>query len=501
MIGRIIELDPADDPIGAADRIEWARAERVVVVLPAGCAWRELDFARLHHAARARGVEVAVAARDVDMRRTAREVGLPTFVDADRAARARWLTNPAVEPIRRLTAARRFRPSSLKRFFARRSVGRSIVGAFATLVTLVVLTGAALMFVPSGTVTLSADSEAVQSIVPVTIDPDAAAVDVMNRIVPGRRVDVIVEDRVAMPASGKRDVPRFRASGKVLFFNDLTTPYRVPANTVVRTSGSSVPARFVTLQEVEVPPGGRVEAPIEAVDEGALGNVGPNAINQVEGVASLAVRVVNPIETTGGGSTVVRAVTQADIDRAEAELRARLFAQAVEKMKDLPEVVDDGLYVVPETVFLADVLDETADRFVTEQADAVNVSTRIQVAALAVSPTDLNALARDALETRTPEGFSLLSAQAIRGDAAEEGSGRRVIYFMSARGRAGAEIDANEVRRLVAGKPRGEAQSALLQRFALSSTPRMTLQPEWWARYVGRMPWITLRIDAEVRRE
>jgi hypothetical protein len=501
MIGRIIELDPADDPVGAIDRIEWAHADRVVLVLPAACAWREFEFARLAHAARSLGVEVAVATRSIAMRRIAREVGLSTFVDAAQATQKRWLPNPAVEQIRRLTPPRRFRPNSLRRFFARPRFLRAVVGVVATLVSLTVVAAAAIMFVPRGTVTLSADSEMVQSIVPVTIDPDADDVDLADRIVPGRRVDVIVEGRIAMPASGKRDVPRFRAAGKVLFFNDLTTPYRVPANTVVRTSGSSVPARFVTTQEIEVPPGGRVEAPIEAVDEGSQGNVGPNAINQVEGVASLAVRVVNQAETSGGGSTVVRAVTQADIDRAEKDLRAQLFAQAVEKMKELPDVVDGGLYVVPETVFLADVLDETADRFVTEQADEVNVSTRIQVAALAVSPADLNTLARDALEARTPEGFSLLSAQAIRGDAAEEGSGRRVTYFMSARGRAGAEIDVNEVRRIVAGKPRGEAQSALLQQFALSSTPRMTLQPEWWARTVGRMPWITLRIDAEVRRE
>jgi len=72
---------------------------------------------------------------------------------------------------------------------------------------------------------------------------------------------------------------------------------------------------------------------------------------------------------------------------------------------------------------------------------------------------------------------------------------------MVARGRAGAEIDENAVRRIVAGKTRSEAQSALLKEFALSSSPRLTLEPDWWVRSVGRMPWITLRIDATVRRE
>lgn len=501
MIGRIIELDPADDAVGAADRLAWSYADRVVVVLPAGSRWGELEFERLLRAARTLGIEVAVAAPRLAQRLTAREVGLPAFTSPQQATHGRWLPNAAVEPLVRQQKPRRFRSAPLKRFFVRANPLRLIFGAIVSLAAVAVVVAAALVFVPKATVTLTADSELVQSIVAVTIDPTANAVDVDNRIVPGSRLDVTVEDRITVASTGKRDIPRFRSTGKVLFFNDLTTPYRVPINTVVRTSGSSTPARFVTTLEVEVPPGGRVEAPIEAVDEGKIGNVPPNAINQVEGVASLAVRVVNPAETTGGGDTVVRAVTQVDIERAKKELREKLFAQAVARMQTLPEVVDGGLYVVPETVFLADVLDETADRFVTEQADEVGVSTRIQVAALAVTPRDLNTLARAALESRMPEGFSLLSAQAIRGDAAEEGSGRSVLYFMVARGRAGAEIDENAVRRIVAGKTRSEAQSALLKEFALSSSPRLTLEPDWWVRSVGRMPWITLRIDATVRRE
>jgi hypothetical protein len=501
MIGTIIELEPTEDAVGAADRLAWSRADRAVIVLPQHCAWSELEFERLARSARTQGTRIAVATSDPALRRAAREVGLPAFTSAARATQGRWLPNPAIEPLQRNGPPRRFRASSLRRFFVRPPFLHGILGAVVAAVALTVVAAAALVFVPKATVTLSADSESVSSIVPVTIDPTIDEVDVENRVIPARRLDVTVEDRITGAATGKRDIPRFRATGNVLFFNDLTTPYRVPANTVVRTSGSSTPARFVTLTEVEVPPGGRIETQVEAVDEGPLANVPANAVNQVEGVASLAVRVVNPAAMAGGGNTVVRAVTQADIERTQKELRQRLFAKAVEQMQTLPDVVDGGLYVVPETMFLADVLDETADRFVTEQADEVSVSTRIQVAALAVAPKDLNLLARAALEAKTPDGFSLLNAQAIRGDAAEEGSGRSVIYFMSARGRAGAEIDEDTVRRIVAGKTRGEAQSALLNAFSLSSTPRLTLEPEWWVRYIGRMPWITLRIDTTVRRE
>ena len=501
MLGRIIELAPADDAASAADRIEWAQADRLVLVLPAACKWNEVEFERLLRAGRHLDVEVAVATRQTAMRRTAHEVGLPSFASADEAVRRRWIPNPAVEALQRHGPPRRFRPSSLRQFFARRSVLHLVFGGVVALAALAVVVAAALVFVPTATISLSASSQPVQSIVAVTIDPTASEVNIEKRIVPAQRIDVVVEGRVGVDTTGKRELPKFRASGKVRFFNDLNTAYRVPANTVVRTSGSSQPARFATLQDVEVPPGGRVEADIEAVEEGPQGNVAANTINQVEGVASLAVRAVNPVETQGGGNTVVSAVTQADIERAKQQLREQLFAQAVEQMKTQPEITDGGLYVVPATLFIAEVQDETADRFVTEQADAVNVSTRIQVAALAVSPTDMNTIARNALEAKTPQGFSLLSARVIQGDAAEEGGSRSVTYFMSARGLAGAEIDENAVKKLIAGKTRAEAQSLLLQEFAINSTPRLTLQPSWWVQYVGRMPWITLRMNTTVRRE
>jgi Baseplate J-like protein len=470
-------------------------------VLPSGAAWRELDFDRLKRAGRQLGTDVAVITMNLRQRLAAREVGLVAFNTVEQALRQRWLPNPDVEDLRRFEAPRRFKHNSLRRFFGKTNPLRYVFGALVMLVALAVVTAGALVFVPTASISMTASSQTVQMIVPVSIDFRTSAIDIESRVVPGNRVDVVVEDRIGVETTGKRSIPRFRAQGRVTFFNNLSTPYNVPANTVVRTSGTSIPARFVTLQPVEAPAGGRIDAAIEAVDEGNIGNVRPNTINQVEGVPSLAVRVINATGTGGGGDETVRAVTQADIERAKRQLRERLFSEAVEKMKTLPEVSSSGLYVVPETLFIADVQDETADRFVTEQADVVNVSTRIQVAALAVAPADLNTIARAALAKQTPAGFSLLSARAIRGDAAEEDAGVAVRYFLVARGIAGAEIDENAVKRLIAGKTRAEAQTLLLQEFALNSTPRITLEPAWWVEYVDRLPWITLRIKTDVKRE
>jgi hypothetical protein len=170
-------------------------------------------------------------------------------------------------------------------------------------------------------------------------------------------------------------------------------------------------------------------------------------------------------------------------------------------MKQDRDVVNGGLQVLPETLFIAEVQDETYDRFITEQSDNVNLNMRLQVAGLAVNPRDLEEVSRAALEAKVPEGFQLLSVESVRGEVAEEGTGNDTVFYVDARGTAGAEINESEVKRLVRGRSPSEAQAALLQTFALKRNPQIALGPEWLTGSLYRLPLVTLRIDTEVRRE
>jgi len=84
---------------------------------------------------------------------------------------------------------------------------------------------------------------------------------------------------------------------------------------------------------------------------------------------------------------------------------------------------------------------------------------------------------------------------------AEEGTGSTVQFFVNAKGRAGAEIDASEVKKLVRGKTPAEAQSALLGKYSLSRNPQIAIGPDWLVRFFNRLPFATVRIDAKVERE
>ena len=202
----------------------------------------------------------------------------------------------------------------------------------------------------------------------------------------------------------------------------------------------------------------------------------------------------------GGGGDTVRAVTKEDYARVRKDLREKLFQEALGQMSQQPEIANEGLFIVPDTFFIAQVEDETYDRFISEAADNVTLHMRIQVAAVAVSPADLDTVARDVLIDKVPEGFSLLSARAERGEVAEEGTGLRYEYYIVARGTAGAEIDEASVRKLVRGKRITEARQALLNTFQLKQNPTIKVEPAWLAAWLNRMPFVPMRIETTVVR-
>ena len=502
MAGTIIAIAPEDDAASIADRLEWANASRVVAELPPRFSLDEVGWMRVKRAAEKRGCALAVATRDARQRAAAHEVGLPAFGSADKAASTAWLERDDLLPIVRLNRQpRRFRPNSLRRLFPARnwfSIGARVLAAIATVA---VLAGAVLAVIPAAKVTVSASSQVIQTIVPVSLTLQRDTASVEKRIVLAKRVDVILEDTLATPTSGEKTIPTFKARGTVTFFNVLSTPYKVPRDTVLRASASSSAARFVTLAEVEVPPGGQANAQIEAIDVGGEGNVSPNTINVVEGVPAIAVRVSNEVGTAGGGGTTVRATTQDDFRRLRAELRRRLLARAAADMLKEPDVAQAGLYVIPESVYIAEVQDETFDRFVTEEANELKLTLRMQVAGLAVSPADLDAVAREALVSKSPRGFELLSARAERGDVAEEGTGTRVEYYMVARGIAGAAIDENALKKLIRGQTPDEARRALQGAYRLNGAPSIEISPEWLPAPLTRLPLVPMRIDVTIRRE
>jgi hypothetical protein len=284
----------------------------------------------------------------------------------------------------------------------------------------------------------------------------------------------------------------------VIFTNLLAQDYVVPAGTVVRTSSTSYPIRFRTTEPVAVPALGTATAPVEALEDG-VGNVGAFQINQVEGVASSAVAVINPEATTGAEPIETRVVTQADYDRAREQLTQQLLDQAVGELS--ANYLEPTEIMLPQSLRIEAVPKLAYDRFVTEQSDTVGLNMRILVSGWAVDVDNAEVVAYAALIRHIPDGYELTDARFELGELAEEdvGSGSFAL-FVTAYGTADALVDPRAVASLVRGEKPDDARDLLVTKVPLAEEPQIVLWPTWPERlkWLERVPMVPLRIDVRI---
>jgi hypothetical protein len=463
---------------------------------------RQLDYDLLRREAEQRRLEIGIVSLDPERRQLAHMCGFPAFSSIERAQQTKAWSNRPTERVAPPPRAwweeevdlnpRPERPHAPWIDWAQ--LGTRIA-TFA--LAILIVAGSAYTIIPSSTVTLIPAGTEFLTIVPVSVDPDVETIDHATRLIPARRVGVEVEGYAEVATTGTVNAVAGRATGVALFTNLLTQDYIVPTGTIVRTSSSSYPIRFRTTADVAVPAAGQATVPIEALDS-RVGNVGAYQINQVEGVAASAVRVINPEATTGGEFEEVRAVTQVDYDRVREQLMQQLLDQAHVEMGDL---LESNEILLRQSLLIVGIPKEAYTHFLTEQTDKVGLNMRLQVRGLAVDVDNAEAVAYAALSRRLPAGYQLVDASFALGEVAEEDIGPGwFTFFVTGRGYAAAALDTRAAASLIRGRSLAQARERLQTEFPLKEDPQVVLWPEWpkQLKWLERMPLLPLRISVRV---
>ncbi len=506
----VIELQPHDDWASIRHRLAWVDAKRVVLVLPWDMHFltRSLDFDLLRREAERYHLEIAIVCADPERRRLARQSGFPVFSSAIGAQQAeKWgsrLPHRAEPPPRHwYDADVSLRPRPVQpraRWLGWVGLGFRL-SAF--LLALAIVLISAYCMVPSASVTLVPAGEEFTTIVPISVVPvetgSEGEIDLVARVIPAWWVGLEIAGYAEVETTGVASVISGRTTGMVLFTNLLAQDYTVPAGTVVRTSSTSYPIRFRTTADVFVPAAGQASAPIESLDEG-VGGVGAFEINQVEGVAALAVRAINPEPTTGAEVRDVRIVTQADCDRLRLRLMRQLLDQAYAEI-GASDLVGPAEMLLRDSLRIEAVPKQAYNRFVGEQADKVGLDMRVLVRGLKVDLGDARAVAYNALARRLPPDYQLVGARYELGEVAEEDVAPGLYtFFITARGYGAVALDPGAVVTLVRGQRVADARQRLLAAFPLAEEPHIVLWPQWprSLRWLERMPLLPLRIGVQV---
>ncbi len=500
----VIQLKLTDTWPGILEKLENAPGRRVVFVVP-------MRNQILRSAARLRALRqaavdankrVALVTHDDAVVEAARLAGVPTFGST---WRARWLpwwhgstpqrpkrpTEPALAlqsvhataalpkrgtmPHPRLPAA----GSAL----AEPSAWWAWIQAFLALIliggVIVLAAGVTLALAPWASIVLKPAPETTAVTLNLSAHPGIDKPDLGLGVVPARYVEVLVEDTVYVPATGRRMAPSAHAKGTVVFTNRIDQEVRIPKGTRVSTStGQAI--TFRTTEEATLPPerGARVEVPIEAEKPGPRGNVRAFTITQVSGPLALQVSVINPAPTTGGGVQQVAVVTQRDKETAHREAIRQLTQKAIQ---ELTQKQRPGEFIPRETLQYF-VMAETYDHFSGDEAEKLGLRMRLLMRGIAVDGNAARQLAQEKLRRDLPPAGRLVrdSVRTKVGPVTAWDPTTQTVYFtVRAEGTYVLDIDESEVRNAIAGKSIQEAAVILQTRWHLAAPPDIYLGPDW----------------------
>jgi hypothetical protein len=528
-----IQLDADDDVAIVRDRLEWAAADTILLVVPfRNRALRNLVnlklLARHAHNSGRRIALITTNPRVVDL---SREAGLTTFSSLERAEDSAWLRSavasapaaarptadqdvpaadaarvPGVElphrPHQKTSRPKHlpvFQPRSRRRPTRFEALTRRLFSAIGFLVILAVLAAmlgvVLLLLYPEGHVHLTAKRMPVQAEVSLQASPKVEKVDYQAYQVPARLAQVELRNTTTMAPTGASDMPTDRATGAVTFINRTNQEVTVPISTTVSTS-SGTTVRFATALALTVPASLNATGSITvtAIEPGPIGNVRAGQINRIENlVLARQLAVINETPTSGGKAAAAGVVTREDKDRLWAIVLQKMYTEGYAQLK---AELGEQEFIPPEAVVVLPLEGAFMPSMDGEQTDQLLLEMRAVVRGVVVGGQNANQLALAALQAATPPGYKLdpRSLQFIMGDVLGVADDQTVTFEMRAAGEAVAQIDTATVSSDVRGLPAEQARSLLSQQLPLAAQPRVSVEPDW----LGTLPWLPFRINVTV---
>lgn len=521
---------PPDARIEAVRRqLAQTRAPRVALILPEG--WTELDnqarMRLIQRQAQIQRCHLALITRAETTRKIARQLGVPVFsrpqnTEGVLAQANNWRMAPAAplihpknpaaalpepppwrrEEIVKRTSRPTLHATRLHRIQMEERNRRPLpfwlqftgyVAMSALVVT--VLAFFAFYVLPAATITLSPGREDVIVTVQLTADPTVATADFDTNRLPARLTEKIIEGSGVIATSGTQQKPTTHATGNVVFSNLGTTPVEIPAGVLVSTStGTAI--SFATTSAATLPGGvgERVTVPIEAVEPGTGGNVRANTINTVSGALRFRVRASNPGGTFGGGSDMVRVVTQQDRDTLLEQVREQIETHAYEEL--LTELEADE-WLPPQSVQTF-VVNQQFDKFNDDEGDELRLTLRMRAQGTAMNEAETGqAMLNEVRRTIPDRGMLVVESVRTQREPGADAIGSSVQFTMTGQAAYVVPIDVAEVKRTVAGLTPEEAVTVLQQRWPLERAPEIHRDPEWLATLPGFGSRIQVRFDHE----
>jgi hypothetical protein len=306
----------------------------------------------------------------------------------------------------------------------------------------------------------------------------------VSATLPGSLISLPVDVSSSMPIPSDRTIGRDKAHGEIVVTSQRPTPFTLPRGTVVRVDGGS---KFVTDQEIALPPRVAVRVGATATEPGSGGNVGASQITIFEGSGLEELTVTNQRPTTGGTDRQAKVVTAED----RAALDTILKKSARERGLTLVQQRAGPEQTALEPSLTVEAKDEKFDQEVGAESDQLTGRLTATVTGTVFQNLAYNDLVGKVLERDAGPDLRLGGPATVQTPGVLRVDGRKVVLRCDATGLLQGSVDADGIRQALTGSSAQDARTYLARLSGLAEPPSVDVVPPWAPR--------AFRIDVNVR--
>jgi hypothetical protein len=335
---------------------------------------------------------------------------------------------------------------------------------------------------PKAKVTIKTDTSSINANFTFTVVPNAKTVDTEKLIAPAVQKEVVKNEKQQVRATGQRD-DGSKASGTVKLANCSDTAVTVPAGTgissgnftfITQTPAALDSGNFDSAKTCKSSGSHVATVAVVAQNNGDQYNLSARSYT-VSGFAGVTAAGSN---MTGGVSKIVKIISQGDIDGAVQRMQDSASAAATNELKQ--KFQSENSLPLPET-FAAGAPKINASPAAGEPAEESAVSVAITYTMTGVKKDDLGKLIESDVKKRIDTAKQKISnngADQATLKVADKTNPASIKTELQATATTGAEQNAETIKKLIAGKKSGDAQTLIKSRPGIEKV-EVDLSPFW----------------------
>jgi len=493
----LLQLNSFDDSYSIMDKLNWSRANRILVVWPdfGNIKLSELDLILILRKSVSLGSQIAFVCDEQRIVDSCNNIGIQVFRSIPDAYRKPWRRskrlkkNISYHREKDLTLLTNFYQNKWKQRPALSVLLRVSIFIFAMSAFLVIIG----FFIPSAEIQIKPVTQEIKLDLNMWTNQNINYPNVSGAV-PIEIVSIEMADTYEGISTGSVRVPNKFSSGILVFRNLTNSSIIIPKGTVTLSSENPT-LRFQTKNEVTLKNLINSETEVQAISltGGVIGNIPANYIDAIEGLVGGNVVVENKVPFTGGSELKSLSPSKEDYEAAKKLLIEKMKNKALDEFRNKYP----GGFLFPEgTLEVSKIIFEERTPEINYPGEKFQYQLDAEFSIWMIKKDNIDVVINSALATYLPKNFEFVpNSRSVQMKSTPEfDEEMNLQWVMSVSEFSKPSIEANQIIQQVAGKNLYSATKILGASSLLYSESLINVYPSFWK----RLPYLPFRIEVVI---